>query len=547
MLASGEMQWPIDASIVARLDPLVQSACLAAATLTSEDLTCIAAGLFARAQQVTLFVAITGCAIGIFLGDLGLWLIGRYMGRRALRWRWVERRLPAARVEAVGHWFDERGWRAIVASRFMPGTRVPVYVAAGIVGRRPAAFMLWTLLAVAIWTPLLVGLTALLGPAFVSASLAFLGGGWIALLLCLRIGTMAWSEIGRARVAAAVSRLWRWEFWPTWLFYIPLYPWIAWLALRHRGLNLPTAANPAFPHGGVVGESKADILAMLPAECVMPFELLPPGSAATRLESLERIMSDRAWTYPIILKPDSGERGASVRLARDRAAAEAYFERLEGPVIAQAHHAGPYEAGVFYYRMPGEAAGRIFSITDKQFSFIVGDGKRNVEQLIWRHPRYRMQARRFLARLADRADDILAPGERLQLAVAGNHCQGTLFRDGAHLITPELEESIGRIAERIDGFYFGRFDVRYADAEAFRAGRDFRIIELNGVTSESTNIYDPSWSIFRAYATLFRQWSILFSIGAANRARGHRPSAWTALLQDIRSHYRGRRIDPLAD
>jgi len=122
-----------------------------------------------------------------------------------------------------------------------------------------------------------------------------------------------------------------------------------------------------------------------------------------------------------------------------------------------------------------------------------------------------------------------------------------MFRDGAHLWTEELEQAIDRVARNFEGFYFGRFDVRYASVEAFRRGHDFTVIELNGVTSESTNIFDPSWSLVRAYRTLFRQWNVLFRIGAENRRRGHPPSTAAALLRDVLRYYRGRRPGHVGD
>jgi hypothetical protein len=53
-----------------------------------------------------------------------------------------------------------------------------------------------------------------------------------------------------------------------------------------------------------------------------------------------------------------------------------------------------------------------------------------------------------------------------------------------------------------------------------RAGKNFQIIELNGAASEATNIYDAQNSLATAYRTLFRQWDLVFAIGAANRRRG---------------------------
>jgi hypothetical protein len=69
----------------------------------------------------------------------------------------------------------------------------------------------------------------------------------------------------------------------------------------------------------------------------------------------------------------------------------------------------------------------------------------------------------------------------------------------------------------------------------------------HGATSESTNLYDPSWSLFAAYRTLFRQWSLLYRIGDANRKRGHAPTAIRELLRLMLGYYRGLQVDPLAD
>lgn len=544
----------IDLDIGRGLTPWAQLGAIIAATFVSEDLTCIASGLLIRSRQLDGFVGVAGCFLGIFVGDMGLWLMGRACGRRVLDTAWVRRRVSAARIERMGDWFDRRGWTAIVAARFVPGTRLPVYLGAGMLGRRADRFVLWAMLAALVWTPLLVLLVAATGEAVVAPLRRFTGSGGVAFVaalllfaLLLRGLTLAATSEGRSRLAASVCRLWQWEFWPAWLFYAPLAPWLAWLAIRHRGFTTFTAANPAIPHGGVVGESKYDILRRLPAEWTVPSALIAAGATRRRLDELHGIMAARGWTYPLILKPDVGQRGVGLKKVGDARAAEAYLTANPDAVLAQVFHPGPYEAGVFYYRLPDQPHGRVFSITDKQFPIVIGDGISSLESLIRKHRRYRMQADTFLARLGEGAHRVPAACERVQLAIAGNHCQGTLFRHGAHLITPELEAAIDAIAQRVEGFHFGRFDIRYSNLDWFRAGRELAIVELNGVTSESTNIYDPSWPLWRAYAVLFRQWSILFRIGAANRRRGHAVSRIRDMLRDARAHYRNRRVSLVAD
>ncbi len=87
------------------------------------------------------------------------------------------------------------------------------------------------------------------------------------------------------------------------------------------------------------------------------------------------------------------------------------------------------------------------------------------------------------------------------------------------------------MSQRYDGFFFGRHDIRTPSLEDFRQGRNFKIVELNGVTSEATHIYQPGNSIWYAYRTLMRQWRLAFDIGAANRRRGFLPSPASRLFK----------------
>jgi pimeloyl-ACP methyl ester carboxylesterase/membrane protein DedA with SNARE-associated domain len=531
-----------------------QAAALTGGTLLSEDLTAVSAGLLVQAGQMDLGLAVLSCFVGIFVGDLVLWAIGRYFGRRALAWPWVRRALPADRLERTQDWLQKRGWSAILISRFVPGLRLPVYLAAGVLGRNATWFIFWSFLAVLIWTPLLVIGAALFGMAVVEPLHQLVRYGWLALLLAgagglvlLRLLAAMADPFFVPKLRARLGRLYRWEFWPAWLFYLPLIPWLAYLSVRYRGVLTWTCANPGVPDGGVVGEAKFDILARLAPTAIVPSAVIEPGELSQRVEQLRQAIESGGWTFPLILKPNAGQRGAGVKRVNDGADAEKYLQANPVAVLAQTYHPGPFEAGVFYYRIPGEATGHIFSITDKRFPVVTGDGRSTLEQLIWRHPRYRMQAGTFLTRHANEKGRVLAANEEFRLALAGNHCQGTLFCDGAALLTPELERAVDAIVQPFDGFFIGRFDIRYSDVAEFRAGRGLAVVELNGVTSESSNLYDPSWSLLAAYRTLFRQWALIYRIGDENRRRGHRPSGVVALLGSIWRFYRERRVDLLSD
>lgn len=477
---------------------------LALGTFVSEDAASLTAAWLVGRGDLDALAAVAAVAAGIWLGDMGLWLAGRLLSRSERCHRWCVRRAPLVGGRALALAVDEP--LAILTSRFVPGTRLPLYVTAGALGTRPLQFAAWTAAAVLVWTPLVV-----LGP-----SRWFLAG--LAALALMRVLQSTW---GRRHGRPVRLRLERWmqpEFWPTAVLYAPLVPWLAWLSVRWGGPGTLVAANPGFEDGGFVGESKFAILSALPPRWTIPGMLLAPGTHPERLAAFDDVLRSRAWGYPLILKPDVGEKGVGVRRVASRDDASRYLAAEAGAVIVQPFHPGPHEAGIFYYRRPGARRGHVFSITDKRFPFVLGDGVSTVRQLLDAHPRYRLQAALFLAR--HDGERVLGEDERLTLVTAGNHCQGAVFLDGAHLITSALEARIDEIACAVPGFYIGRFDVRYADPAAFCAGEELAIVELNGVTAESTNIYDPSFGAMRACRTLARQWQLAFEIGAANRARG---------------------------
>ena len=333
------------------------------------------------------------------------------------------------------------------------------------------------------------------------------------------------------------------------LAYIPLVPYLAWLIIRHRSPTVFTAANPGIATGGTLGESKAATLTSVERAGgpVAEFTLVAPHSdRGARVRAATRWMEETGVPFPVIVKPDVGEQGWGVALSCTRRGMERYFECMQDAVIVQRYFPG-IEAGIFYCRCPGEPKGHIFSITDKHFPVVAGDGRSTLRELITTHPRYRLQASLFLDRHAHRLQEIPAAGEPVRLAIAGNHAQGTMFRDGSHLLTPELEARVDDIARRTPGFFIGRFDVRYRDTAAFMAGRDFAIVELNGATAESTNIYDPDRSLLAAYRVLFRQWSLVFRIGAANRARGVGPTPTGRLVRLIWNHLTTPVADSISD
>jgi pimeloyl-ACP methyl ester carboxylesterase/membrane protein DedA with SNARE-associated domain len=517
---------------------------LAAATLVSEDLACIGAGLLVAEGAMAFAPAALACVFGIYCGDLLLFLAGRYLREPVLTrppFTWFIKPSSLLRAE---QWFEREGAKTIFASRFLPGSRLPTYVAAGLMGASFWKFALYFFVAAIAWTPLLVGLASLLGSQMTEylalySKYALLSFALVALALWLMVKLIVplFSFRGRRMLLSSWRRKTRWEFWPRWVFYPPVIFYVFYLALKHRSLTLFTATNPGMYASGFIGESKAEILRQLARAdgYIAKHVLIEDASFEARVARARRFMSELRLAFPLVLKPDAGQRGEGVAIIRSQAQLEDYLRRAERPVIAQEYVPG-YEFGVFYYRYPQQEHGDLYAITDKRFPTVIGDGKSTLEELILKDERAVCMAAFYLDKHKARLFETPAAGERVQLVELGTHCRGAMFLDGAEMKTSALREAIDAISKKFEGFYFGRYDIRTASLEDFKRGQNFKVVELNGVTSEATSIYDPSNSLWQAYRVLMQQWRIAFEIAAENRKAGAQPLSLREVVRLVRDY-----------
>jgi len=327
------------------------------------------------------------------------------------------------------------------------------------------------------------------------------------------------------------------EFWPALLFYAPIALQWCYLALRYRGPGLALLANPSFPDGGMAGESKLEIFDILAGKAKdvtarwLPLTRSSPGrdGAATDTQTALKAMDAGGISMPVVAKPDIGCRGIGVQPIRSTEDLSSYLADFPpgANLVLQEMIEHEAEAGVFYVRLPGQDKGRIFSLTLKYFPHVIGDGVSTLEDLILADARAGLLQHIYLPRHKERLHLILPKGEPFRLAFAGSHSRGTIFRDGAAFITPQMERAFDDIAHSIPEFYIGRFDLRFESMEKLQRGEGFKLMEINGAGGEATHIWDRKTTLREAYATLFEQNRLLFEIGHRNRKRGFTPpSIW---------------------
>jgi len=326
-------------------------------------------------------------------------------------------------------------------------------------------------------------------------------------------------------------RLFRFEFWPFWIFYIPTYfNWVI-LAFRARYTTYFTSANPLMNNSGALNVSKWSYLSKLPQAWVPRTQLI---SHSISKEELSDAFKSLQTSFPIILKPDRGERGKEVCLIKD-------FKQLEeklkvsnyANLLLQAYCDYPQEAGILFYRYPDQKQGKISSITTKEFCVLTGDGTSTWESLLRNSLRVKHRVEELLLREKLEWNRVAPKGAHQLIEPIGSHNLGTKFINGNSLKSAALEARINQWADQLPGFYYGRFDVKYKDWDRLLAGEDFALMEINGVNAEPTHIYHPGYGLMKAYRDIFSHMKIIYEISQQNRSLGIQPKRIKPFLTEL--------------
>ena len=320
---------------------------------------------------------------------------------------------------------------------------------------------------------------------------------------------------GRLRWRIRWARIRHWEFWPGWLYYIPIVLWILLCGLRFRHWTAFSATNPGMDNGSVVGERKSHMLLALQQARpdLLPRTELLDAELDKALASVRQLGEEQGW--PLVLKPNIGQRGRGVAIVHSLAEAEAYLHVASFAVLTQAYVEGQ-EYGIFLRRLPGRPDFEISSITHKALPFLSGNGRDNLRTLILAHPRAWLIAPMLFERHREQLGRVLKESEDFQLVELGAHCRGSEFRDGSDCHSPALLQTMQALAHALPGFDFGRIDLRCPDAQSLRAGKAIQVLEINGVTSEPAHYYHPGTSYWRGLAGFCAHWTRAFALGRDN-------------------------------
>ncbi len=315
-------------------------------------------------------------------------------------------------------------------------------------------------------------------------------------------------------------KLFNWEYWPFHVVYAPLYPYWLYLCVKARSFFFFNTSNPAIKNGGFLMESKKEIYDLIPAEYYPPTLFF---KRSTSPEEITERVNQKKLEYPLVGKPDIGMKGMMVKKLENEKDLVNYADNSKVDFLVQEFVSYKNEVGIFYYRYPDQEKGHISGIVRKEFLSVKGDGVSTVEQLLSKNKRAVLQLSTLRIKEKDKMNVLLKKDEEIVIVPYGNHIRGARFLDDSDLIDEELVNTIDRICKQVNGFYFGRLDIRYNTWEELKQGRNFSIIELNGAGSEPTHMYDPKHTIFFAWKEIIRHWNILYRISKLNYHPNKRP------------------------
>ncbi len=303
------------------------------------------------------------------------------------------------------------------------------------------------------------------------------------------------------------------------------------------------AVNPTLSgFSGLMGMSKIEMNQKL-AEPFRPrnlfFKTLPKSREI--LEQFFREKYGEPPNYPVIFKPNVGERASGVNFVRADQIDEFLqpsprlppslklrrTSRMTGvgnqnltEIIFEEFIETELEFGLSWIRNPHTEELEILSLVQKKTPRILGDGQKTLRELILEKcAELNLDKSREKKILAGFSADELAEkivGEK-NIVRTASVSYGTSFQK-INLSASQKEKLIKLIPQLLENFagiYAGRFDLKANNLEELLRGK-CKILEMNGVGGTPLEIYDNDFSIPERYEVLFNYFFKVLEIADQN-------------------------------
>ena len=268
------------------------------------------------------------------------------------------------------------------------------------------------------------------------------------------------------------------------------------------------------------GEPKKEMYDLLPTE-LYPTTLntLPTDD----LGVLKQRIKDAGITYPFIVKPEIGGQGILFRKIDNENELKHYHSLVPVEYIVQQMVQYPMEVSVFYIRHPKKEKGIVTGFLHKIPLHVTGNGIKTLEELISEHPKAAKRVSELQVKHHANWNLVIPAGGKYILSYAANHNRGAHFVDLKDHIDENLVAVFDKLSNRINDFFYGRYDIMCNSIEDLKQGKNFSILEYNGCGAEPNHFYDTGYTLIGAYREILKHWKALYEICEYNRSLGVKP------------------------
>jgi membrane protein DedA with SNARE-associated domain len=129
----------------------------------TEDMLLLAGGYLIGAGIFSWLPTAITAFVGVIAADTTTYAFGRKLRQHSLRRGMLRHLVRPGRLRIATRWFARYGDRMVFLSRLLPGTRMVVFLTAGVRGMPARRFVLYDGAATLIWVPLLLTVGEVLG------------------------------------------------------------------------------------------------------------------------------------------------------------------------------------------------------------------------------------------------------------------------------------------------------------------------------------------------------------------------------------------------
>ena len=152
-----------------------------------EDSAVVSGALLGSNGVFPYWQTFAACFLGMWISDIGIYLIVKLGGRRVLESRWAQRLLPLHKTDRASRWFDRYGGFTLIFSRLVLGTRTALLIVSGLLKYPTTKFLIVSSTGAIGWLLLVFSLFVF----FVQSAMAVFGVRWIIALFAIISGSAA--------------------------------------------------------------------------------------------------------------------------------------------------------------------------------------------------------------------------------------------------------------------------------------------------------------------------------------------------------------------